>query len=126
MTKRFMADLSPDAWNRDRSRYRLWERTPMPTLSFTDRRILEDALCETGPFLTARGRHALVRDALGGYPLAGQIDKALHWVVWDDAPKPFAVGLIRLLEGHEAAPGVPALGVIAEAIESMAGGEHKA
>lgn len=98
----------------------------MPTkLSFPDRRILVNALCETPPFLTARGRQSLVREALGGHPATGQIEKALHYVDWEGGSELVAGELIRLLEGHEIAPGVPALSAIAEAIESLAGAEHQ-
>ena len=98
----------------------------MPTkLSFQDRRVIEDALADTPPFATARGRQAIVRDALGGYPLSGEIDKALQYVDWEGGSILVAKDLIRLLEGQEVAPGVPALALLTQAIEPMAGTAHR-
>ena len=51
-------------------------------LSFQDRRILEDALCDLPAFLTPRERQAFVRGAVDGYPLSDGIDRALQWVDW--------------------------------------------
>ena len=94
-------------------------------LSSQDRRILEDALCDLPAFLTPRERQAFVRGAVDGYPLSDGIDRALQWVDWSGGARVVASDLVRLLEGHDVAAGVPALAVIAEAIESLAGRNEK-
>ncbi|MCC6861613.1 MAG: trypsin-like peptidase domain-containing protein [Bryobacterales bacterium] len=94
-------------------------------LSYRDRAILQNALSDTAQFATVRGRQAIVRNALAGYPLSGEIDKALRWVDWEGSSFVVADDLLRLLEGHEAAPGLAALALIAQAIEPMAGVAHR-
>lgn len=97
---------------------------PKP-LQHADRTLLRDALSDTPHFATVRGRQTIVRGALGGYPLSGEIDKALRFLDWEGAPIVVADDLLRLLDGHEPAPGVPALALIAQAIEPMAGLAHR-
>ena len=94
-------------------------------LSHPDLTILLNALSDTAGFETVRGRQAMVRNALGGYPLSGELDKALRWVDWEGAPIVVASDLLRLLDGQEPAPGIPALALIAQAIEPMAGMAHR-
>ncbi len=90
-------------------------------LQHQDRTTLLNALADTPQFATTRGRQVIVRSALGGYPHSGEIDKALRFLDWEGEPIVVADQLLRLLAGHEPAPGVSALGLIAQAIEPMAG-----
>ncbi|MFN0104704.1 MAG: trypsin-like peptidase domain-containing protein [Bryobacteraceae bacterium] len=90
-----------------------------------DRTILLNALSDTPQFTTADSRQSFIRNELRDYPLFGEIDKALRHVNWDRGPFEVADRLIALLDGHEIAPGVPALALIAQAIQPMAGSAHK-
>ena len=94
-------------------------------LQHQDRKVLLEALSDTPHFATVRGRQTIIRDALGGYPLSAEIDKALRFLDWEGAPIVVAGDLLRLLDGHEPAPGVPALALIAQAIHPMAGTAHR-
>jgi V8-like Glu-specific endopeptidase len=93
-------------------------------LSHQDRTVLLYALADTDMFSNIRGRQAIVRNALGGYPHSRDLNNALRFLNWDGESVVVADQLLRLLDGQEAAPGVPALGLIAQAIEPMAG-EHR-
>ncbi len=95
------------------------------TLSPPDRRTLLDALCDTPQFLTSRGRHSLITIQLAGYPRSAAIHKALRFVDWQGSAVEVADQLLHHLEGHEVDSGVPALALIAQAIEPMAGSEHR-
>ncbi len=95
------------------------------SLQHNDRTQLRDALSDTPQFATVRGRQTLVRNALGGYPLSGEVDKTLRWLDWEGSPIVVADELIGLLDGHEPAPGIPALGLIAQAIEPLVGLDHQ-
>src|SRR5438067_454188 len=90
-------------------------------LSHQDRTILLNALTNAPQFATVRERQALVRNALGGYPLSGEIDKALRWVDWQGSAFVVADDLLNKLDGLELAPGIPALALIAQTIEPMSG-----
>lgn len=94
-------------------------------LTHQDRTILLNALSDSPQFASLRSRQTLVHNALGGYPLSGEADTALRYLDWEGAPIVVADDLIRILEGHEPAPGVPALALVAQAIEPMAGSAHR-
>lgn len=96
-----------------------------PPLLPADRRALLDALSDTPQFLTTRGRHALVTNQLAGYPMSHQIAQALKFVNWEGGAFEVADELLHYLEGQELAPGIPALALIAQAIEPMAGLAHR-
>ncbi len=95
------------------------------SLQHNDRTQLRDALSDTPQFATVRGRQTLVRNALGGYPLSDKVKKTLRWLDWEGAPFVVADELIGLLDGHEPAPGIPALGLVAQAIEPLVGLDHQ-
>ncbi len=88
-------------------------------------KILIPALSDTPQFATVRGRQALVRNTLAGYEHSAQIDKTLRWVNWEGSAFEVADDLLRKLDGHDVAPGVPALALLAQAIEPMAGMAHR-
>jgi hypothetical protein len=90
-----------------------------------DRKILRDALCAVPQFLTPRDRNTLIRLILEGHAFSRHVDTFLSWVDWNGGAVPVADELLRLLEGHEIAPGTPALRVLAEAMEPMAGMAHR-
>jgi hypothetical protein len=94
-------------------------------LPHQDRTTLLYALSDLPPFATVRGRQTVVRNALGGYRLSGDVDRRLRWLDWEGAPIEVADGLIQLLDGYEPAPGIPALGLIAQAIEPLVGPPHQ-
>ena len=89
------------------------------SLSHPDRAILLNALTDSPGFTTVRARDTLIRNALAGYPASAEVDKALRFLNWDDAPIVVADHLLRLLDGQEPAPGIPAFALIAQAIEQM-------
>ena len=93
--------------------------------SSADSKILRDALCAVPQFLTARERQTFIRLTLEGHPFSHEIEKVLHHIYWSGGSVVVASELLRLLEGHEIAPGIPALRVLAEAIEPMAGMTHR-
>lgn len=94
-------------------------------LEFSDRKILLNALADAPDLATARERQTFVREALDGYPAYSEIKKALQWVHWEKSNIVFGDDLLLRLETQEPAPGVPALALIAQAIERMAGAEHQ-
>jgi hypothetical protein len=100
---------------------------PMPrkALSHQDRMILRDALSDAPQFETVRGRKMFVRDALSGYPLSAEVDKALRFLDWQGSEIVVADDLLRLLDGHEPAPGIPAVALVAQAVEPAAGMAHR-
>lgn len=71
----------------------------MGKLEHRDRNVLLDALSDTPHFATVRGRQTMIRDALGGYPLSGEIEKALRFLDWEGSPIVVADKLLRLLDG---------------------------
>ena len=75
-----------------------------PELHHKDRMLLLTALSDTPPFATVRGRQTIVRNALGGYPLSDEIDKALRWLDWETAAK-IPWGLLVLFGGGIAIAG---------------------
>jgi hypothetical protein len=97
----------------------------MPDFQAKDRKILIDALCDIPQFGTALERRTLIHQALDGYQFTGEIKQALRFLDWQGGALVVGDYLIRLLEGHQIAPGLPALQVIAEAIEPMAGMAHR-
>jgi len=99
--------------------------SPVPPLSHADRQTLLAALSDTPQFATVTGRQTLVRNALGGYPLSGQVRKSLGWLDWEGSPLVVADHLVDLLDGQEPAPGIPALGLVAQAIEPLVGAAHQ-
>ena len=85
-------------------------------LTHQDSEILKAALCATPQFRNFRGREALLQSALGGYPLSGEIEKALNNVNLEGGPSDVAFELLNYLEPLELAPNTPALAVLAQAI----------
>ncbi len=94
-------------------------------LAHPDRMILLNALGDASVFATVRGRQTMIRNALAGYPASGEIDKALRWVDWEGSPEEVAHDLLDKLDAQEPAPGIPALALIAQAVEPMAGSAHR-
>ena len=90
-----------------------------------DRRLLIEALSDSPEFATVRQRQMIVRHALAGYPLSEKLDRPLRYLDWQGSPLVVADDLVRLLNGHEAAPGVPALGLIALKVEPIARPAHR-
>ena len=84
-----------------------------------DRTVLRDALAGSPQFTTVRTRQIFVRDALGGYLSSEDILKALRFLDWEGAPAVVADDLLARLDGHELAPGIPALALITQAVEAM-------
>jgi len=82
-------------------------------------RTLIDALSELPQFASFRERRALVNRAVGDYPSAAKI---LRWQEWEGSAMVVADELVRRLDGLEPVPGVAALGLLAQTIESMVGG----
>jgi hypothetical protein len=68
-----------------------------------------------------RERQAFIRSAFDGHPFSEDIERVLQFLDWEGGALVVADDLLRLVEGHEIAPGIPALRVLAEAIEPMAG-----
>ncbi|MDZ4796761.1 MAG: TIR domain-containing protein [Bryobacteraceae bacterium] len=92
-----------------------------PGFSSADIRILRDALCAIPQFRTVRERQTFIRSAFDDHLFSKDVESVLQYLDWEGAPLVVADALLRLVEGHEIAPGVPALRVLAEAIEPMAG-----
>jgi hypothetical protein len=90
-----------------------------------DRKVLVSALCDVPDFQAVRERRALIRTALDGRPFSRDLDRVLNWIAWEGGTFVVADDLVRRLEGHEVALGVPALRVVAETIEGMAGIAHR-
>ena len=90
-------------------------------LQHSGRQQLLYALADLPQFTTVRGRQTVVRKALGGYPLSAEVERALRWLNWEGSSIEVADQLLHLLDGHEPAPGVPALGLIVQAIEPLVG-----
>jgi V8-like Glu-specific endopeptidase len=90
-----------------------------------DRKILLDALIDTPQFLTARGRRSFISNELSSYPLSQETADALKFVNWEGNAFEVADQLLDYLEGQEPAPGVPALAIIAQAIEPVTGTDHR-
>jgi hypothetical protein len=82
------------------------------------------ALSDLPQFATVRGRQTLVRNALGGYELTSDVNKRLRWLDWEGGPIEVADALIQLFDGYEPAPGIPALGLITQAIEPLVDPPH--
>jgi V8-like Glu-specific endopeptidase len=91
----------------------------MPKLPAPDFKILHEALTDTSEFETVRGRRTLIRNALSGYPQSGEIEKALRFVDWEGSPFVVAYDILDKLNGQEPSPGVPALALIAQAIQPL-------
>jgi hypothetical protein len=51
-----------------------------------DRKILLNGLSDIPQFRTVRERQTIILNALSGYPLSGEIDKALRFLDWEGAP----------------------------------------
>jgi len=98
----------------------------MPTkLLRADRRILLDALSDIPQFRTSRARYSFVSNQLADYPQSQETAQALKWVDWEGSAFEVADQLLDYLDGQEPAPGVPALAIIAQAIEPLAGTAHR-
>jgi len=69
-------------------------------LQHQDRTVLLHAWSYAPHFPTVRGQQTVIRDALGGYPLSGEIDKALRFLDWEGSPIPCSASIRR-------APGGP-------------------
>ena len=89
-------------------------------LNPSDCKLLIEALSDSPEFATVRQRQIIVRHALSGYPLSDELDRPLRYPDWEGSSLVVADDLMRLLEGHEAAPGVPALWLTALEVESIA------
>jgi len=100
-------------------------QSSLPPLIHADRQTLLAALCDTPQFATVAGRQTLVRNALGGYPLSEHVRKSLGWLDWEGSPLVVADHLVDLLDGQEPAPGIPALGLIAQAIKPLVGAAYQ-
>ena len=96
-----------------------------PPLLPADRIMLREALCDTPDFLTPRERRSFIRTQLDGYPMSDVIFRTLHGVDWSGGNAVVAGDVVRFLEGQEPAPGIPALALIAQAIEPLAGLAHR-
>jgi len=94
-------------------------------ISPPDIKLLRDALSSAAPFRTARERQAFIRSVLEGHSFSNEIEKVLQFLDWEGSSLVVADDLLRLLEGHEIAPGFPALRTLAEAIEPIAGMAHR-
>jgi len=90
-----------------------------------DRKSLVDALCDVPQFQTERERRTFVRMVFEGQSNSKAMQKALQWLNWEGNPLVVADELVRHVEGRELGPGMPALRALVEAIEPLAGGEHK-
>ena len=75
-----------------------------------------EALADSDVFLTSADRRMFVRNALAGYPMSDEIEKALRYVDWQGKPVVVADQALNMLDGHEAAPGVSAFALLAEAL----------
>ena len=72
-----------------------------------------------------RGRQALVHQALDGYAYSADLARLLLSVDLDGPPRDVASSLVQHLDGNEAAPGVPALALLAQAIEQNSSGAQR-
>lgn len=82
-------------------------------LSPRDRITFVNTLSDIAEFATVRGRQAIVRNAIAGYPFSEQVNHALRLVKRESPQFVFADDLIGKLAGNEPLPGVPALALIA-------------
>jgi hypothetical protein len=94
-------------------------------LTASDRNILVKALSDIPQFGSVAERRTFVQMVLSEYPFADAAKNTLGFLDWQGPPLVVADNLIRLLEAQELAPGLPALRVIAEAIEPIAGMVHR-
>lgn len=94
-------------------------------LQHSDRTALLYAVSDLPQFTTVRGRQTVVRNALGGYELTSDVDKRLRWLDWEGGAIEVADALIQLFDGYDLVPGAPALGLIVQAIEPLAGPPHQ-
>lgn len=97
----------------------------MPTLTTQDFNILSDALSDISGFETARERRTLIRNALSGYPQSGELERTLRFVNWEGSSFVVAYHILDKLNGQEPAPGVPALALIAQAIQPLVNAAHR-
>lgn len=97
----------------------------MPSLNSTDRKILIAALTDAPAFLTARGRHAIIRDAFSGYDDHGEAEVMLRSLDWEGGPYLVASVLVHRLDGNSFADGVPALALLAQAAERLTWAAHR-
>jgi hypothetical protein len=86
-------------------------------LSHPDRLLLLNALSDLPQFTTVRGRQTLIRNAVGGYALTADVEKRLRFLDWEGSPIVVSDELIQLFDGYEPAAGIPALGLVVQAIE---------
>jgi hypothetical protein len=87
------------------------------------RRALLGVLRDLPDLRTARGRQALVENAVAGYPRSHQLLANLDW---EGSAMVFASDLIRWSEGFEVAEGIEALPLLVTAIEPMVSAESRA
>ena len=87
--------------------------------------ILAEALGAAPRFATMRGRQALVHQALDGYAYSADLARLLLSVDLEGPPRDVASSLVQHLDGNEAAPGVPALALLAQAIEQNSSGAQR-
>lgn len=92
-----------------------------PGFTSADRIMLREALCAVPQFLTPRERHAFIRIAFEGHAGSEDLERVLQFLDWAGGALPVADELLRYVEGHDLAPGFPALRALAEAIERLAG-----
>lgn len=90
-----------------------------------DRKTLRDALSAVPAFGTVRERQVWIRSVLEGHPFSDEIEKALQLLDWEGSALVVADALLRYLGGYEIAPGIPAVRVLAEAIEPLVGSAHR-
>jgi len=134
-----------DVWdNLDRISQEDWQPTEVPPDLFTleakpaipppvhaaltarELRILVDALSDIPQFLSVRDRQAFIRMVLSEHPFGDEAYRTLRqFLDWQGGAFVVADNLVHLLEAQELAPGLPALRVIAEAIEPFAGMAHR-
>ena len=93
----------------------------MPLLAPPDRTLLLRALSQSPLFGTVRARQVLLRNTLGGYPNSDAIFAIFPLINLEDSPFIAADNVILYLDGQPLAPGVFALGLLAQAIEPFAG-----
>ena len=87
--------------------------------------ILAEALGAAPRFATMRGRQALIQQALDGYPYSADLARRLLSVDLEGPPREVASSLVQHLDGNEAAPGVPALALLAQAVEQNSGAAQR-
>jgi V8-like Glu-specific endopeptidase len=93
-------------------------------LQHSDRRLLLHALSDLPQFGSVRGRQTILHNALADYRLSSDVGSRLRWLDWQGAPIEVADQIIQLLDGYEPASGIPALGLVAQAIEPMVDPVH--